>query len=236
MDVSSQTLQRASSIFRSATQKQVSIRWRGKPTEFERTSLQNSQPSKLIEKALRSKSPKTIAELAQAVRDESALDDVEFVKTVKAMAKDGTLVLQEPIYQVDSALDYLFTPTLSMWLWLALGLTILAIIAVLSVPDLFPFNIFRWVLGSIFVLYLPGYAFLQCLFPKSSEIDNLERFALNVGVSLALVPLIGLLLNFTPWGIRLPSVTASLGAFTVVFALSAAARKYLDIKKLALSG
>ena len=52
------------------------------------------------------------------------------------------------------------------------------------------------------VLFLPGFTLIKTLFP-TREIDNIERTALSIGMSLALVPLVGLLLNYTPWGIRL---------------------------------
>jgi uncharacterized membrane protein len=54
---------------------------------------------------------------------------------------------------------------------------------------------------------------------------------LSIGLSLALVPLIGLVLNFTPWGIRFAPIVASLGTFTTVALLAAAMRKYLQVRK-----
>jgi len=50
-------------------------------------------------------------------------------------------------------------------------------------------------------------------------------------LSLALVPLIGLVLNYTPWGIRFIPVTASISAFTVTFLIAAATRKYVYIRE-----
>lgn len=41
-------------------------------------------------------------------------------------------------------------------------------------------------------------------------IDGIERAALSFGLSVALVPLIGIVLDKTPYGIRLPSILASL--------------------------
>ena len=186
---------------------------------------------KMIEDIVRSKHPTTVAQLAQLLTAENALDEAEFVETVKDLARDGSLVLQAPSYKIETVLDYLFTLTLSGWFWSTLGVTALALLSVTLIPDLFPLNTLRWVLGSIFVLYLPGYTLLQFLFPKHSELDTLERFALSVGVSLAIVPLIGLLLNYTPWGIRLAPITASLGAFTIVSSMAAAGRKYLAVRK-----
>jgi uncharacterized membrane protein len=89
------------------------------------------------------------------------------------------------------------------------------------------------VLGSIFVLWLPGYTFIKALFPvepplKTSKesLDTIERIALSLGMSLALVPIVGLLLNYTPWGIRLTPIVLSLLALTLIFATAAVIREY----------
>lgn len=181
----------------------------------------------LVENAFKMKHPATVQELAQILVAGDILSEEDFVKVVKEMAADGSLILQEPVHEIESPWDYLLTPSLSVWLWVTLGMTILAVTAVLLTPDIFPVVVIRWLLGSILVLFLPGYALLQLLFPKPSEMDSLERFALEIGLSLALVPLIGLVLNYTPWGIRFIPATMSLSAFTIIFLLAAATRKYL---------
>jgi uncharacterized membrane protein len=56
--------------------------------------------------------------------------------------------------------------------------------------------------------------------------DSIERLALSVGLSLALVPIVGLVLNYTPWGIRLAPIILSLLVLTVAFAASALVREY----------
>ena len=56
--------------------------------------------------------------------------------------------------------------------------------------------------------------------------DTIERVALSLGMSLALVPIVGLILNYTPWGIRLTPITLSLLALTIVFATAAILREY----------
>ena len=74
-------------------------------------------------------------------------------------------------------------------------------------------------------MFLPGYALIEALYPKR-ELDELTRFALSIGLSLALVPLTGLVLNYTPWGIRLLPVTISIAGLTVVFLVVALYRKH----------
>ncbi len=83
----------------------------------------------------------------------------------------------------------------------------------------------RSVLGPGMVLFVPGYALIAALFPGKGDIDAIERTALSFGSSLAVSPLIGLALNFTPWGIRLEPIVVCLTVFTLACALAATYRR-----------
>ncbi|RLF11777.1 MAG: hypothetical protein DRJ62_03255 [Thermoprotei archaeon] len=113
------------------------------------------------------------------------------------------------------------------WFWLLTFIVILTILTIYVFPQITPFIYLRYALGSIFVLYLPGASLIELLYPKEHDLSQLERVALSMGLSLALVPLTGLALNYTPWGIRLDPVVAALSVLTVTLALGAAFRKYL---------
>jgi uncharacterized membrane protein len=67
---------------------------------------------------------------------------------------------------------------------------------------------------------------IKALFPSKKEMDTIERAALSIGLSLAIVPIVGLLLNYTPWGIRLTPITLSLLALTLTFATAALIREH----------
>jgi len=73
----------------------------------------------------------------------------------------------------------------------------------------------RVILALPVILFIPGYWIILALFPKEKDIDITERLVLSIGVSIAVVPLIGLGLNFTPWGIRLDPIVIALTVFTV---------------------
>lgn len=98
---------------------------------------------------------------------------------------------------------------------IALALVLVAL--VVFVGD----SLARQIIGLIFILFLPGYAATAALFPENDQIDTIERIALSFGLSIAIVPLIGLGLNFTPWGIRLEPILASVSAFIVGASLAA---------------
>lgn len=112
-----------------------------------------------------------------------------------------------------------------LWLWAILALIVVTAATVYLLPQDAPFIYVRYVLGSIFVLYLPGHTLIEALYPKKQDLTGLERLALSIGLSLALVPLIGLVLNYTPWGIRLDPILATLALVAMVLAVAATIRK-----------
>jgi uncharacterized membrane protein len=99
-------------------------------------------------------------------------------------------------------------------IWLA---TIALLVAILLAPN----NPARVVLGLPFVLFFPGYVLIAALYSRRSDLDGVERVALSLGLSLAVVPLIGLVLNYTPWGIRLTPILVSLALFIAVCSAAA---------------
>ena len=70
----------------------------------------------------------------------------------------------------------------------------------------------------LFALFFPGYTLLSALFPKRDKLSGIKQLALSLGISIALVPLIGLALNYTPWGIKLHPILVSVTLFIVVTA------------------
>jgi len=88
-------------------------------------------------------------------------------------------------------------------------LFILWSILILPVTLLNVEDILRIIIGIPFLLFIPGYMLIFIFFPMKNDykgINGLERIGLSFGFSIAIVSLLGLLLNFTPWGIQLISV------------------------------
>jgi len=117
------------------------------------------------------------------------------------------------------------------WLWGVLAAIAITEATIYLLPQAPPFTYLRYALGSLFVLFLPGYALIEALYPKKEDLEGLERLALSIGLSLALVPLVGLVLNYTPWGIRLDPIFVSLALLTSALAFLAVIRK-VDYVKL----
>ncbi|WP_435159760.1 DUF1616 domain-containing protein [Haladaptatus sp. DFWS20] len=92
------------------------------------------------------------------------------------------------------------------------------------------------------VVFLPGYVFISALFPEGGQngarafgddedgaayaVGGPERVGLAVTVSVAVVPMVAAVANFTPWGIRLRPILVGILAFTAFFTLIALARRW----------
>jgi peptidoglycan/LPS O-acetylase OafA/YrhL len=163
----------------------------------------------------------TVREAVEDAARRTGKPKYEVAYELMMSVKRGELAVESG---ADSALAYVLGPG-GIWLWLVLGLAAAsAALALLAAEP--PLLYLRYVLGTLFVLFLPGYALVEALYPRGDELSPLERLALSIGLSLAVVPLVGLVLNYTPFGIRLEPVVASLAALTAALAVYAAYRKY----------
>lgn len=91
---------------------------------------------------------------------------------------------------------------------------------------LVPSNIVRLILGLPAVLFFPGYTLVAALFPRKGGVSGAERAILGLGLSIAVVPLIGLALNYTPWGLSLYPIMISLTLFIAAASAVASFRRH----------
>ncbi len=127
--------------------------------------------------------------------------------------------------------EYLVRADYSAWFWTIVTLTLLSVVSVYA-SDLIPQLLYlRYVVGSVLVLFIVGYVTIELLYPEEKSLTDLERLALSIGLSLAVVPLLGLALNYTPWGIRLEPVLTTISSYSIAGALGAAYRKYKIVRR-----
>jgi len=180
--------------------------------------------------------PATTKQLVALIQEQTALPKEKIANILLEMENENSLqfvkqgLQEQPTPQ--STKEYLFSEK-ATWYWTVIILAIATSVAVFAIPeDSYPIVYLRIVLASVFALFLPGFTLIKVLFPtkvpiqlNSENMDSIERIALGLGTSLALTPLIALVLNYTPWGIRLIPLTLSLLIFTLVFASVAVFRE-----------
>ena len=58
-------------------------------------------------------------------------------------------------------------------------------------------SVFRQILSIIIVIFNPGYALTAALFPRKHDVSNIERITLAFGLSIAIVPLLAVILAYS---------------------------------------
>ncbi len=111
-------------------------------------------------------------------------------------------------------------------------LALLASLA-LALPALvlLPLPLLRVPLGLALVLIAPGYTFTSAIFARHDDLDGVTRLALSFGLSVAVLPLLALALDLSPWGIRLWPMTLALASWIGVWSGIAALRRSMLVRK-----
>ncbi len=76
-------------------------------------------------------------------------------------------------------------------------------------------------LGVLLVLVFPGYLLVAAIFPGNNRIDWTARIALSLGFSVSVVPLLALVLEVSPLGIRFLPLVIGITLFTILVGLVA---------------
>jgi hypothetical protein len=180
---------------------------------------------KILERASH-EGPLSVETIVRQLHEELRRPPQRIVQRIIELEQKNKISLVEP-RPYSNILSFLFSP-LSLWFWGALVSTLLSLLLIYVSSGVALY--LRYVFGGLLVLFLPGYGLIEALYAKKKELEGLTRIALSIGLSLALVPLTGLVLNYTPFGIRLLPVTASLVVLTVIFLVTAVRRKHAYYK------
>jgi uncharacterized membrane protein len=101
-------------------------------------------------------------------------------------------------------------------------LLLVSLALLLPVLVILPVPLIRLPLGLVVVLLAPGYALAEAVFAHKDDLDGVARLGLSFGLSVAILPILALVLSYLPWGIRLWPMTISL-ALWIFFVCGVAA-------------
>ena len=201
----------------------------------------------VIIEVLNEKKPQTVEQLASLASEKArslglSATKEEAIECILRLQSQGRLSFVKQYLAPPLSLTAYLKSEQALWYWLIVTTAIAATAVVFILPeDYFPWIYVRYIISSIFVLWLPGYSFTRALFPErvpsthalphpheTSEkgLDILELVTLSVSMSLALVLIVGFLLSFAPWGIGLTSIVPSLLSLTMVLATAAVIREH----------
>jgi hypothetical protein len=193
-----------------------------------------------IIQVMNERKPQSVQQLTALVKERLSATEEKILESILKLQSQGTIELEsQPLPASMKLASYLKTSQ-ALWYWVTIAVATITAVIVFTVPEgFYPWSYLRNALGIIFVLWLPGYTFVKALFPvrmpiktSTENLETIERIALSLGMSIALVPIIGLLLYYTPLGLSVTPIVLSLLALTFVFATVAIAREHQTKTKM----
>jgi hypothetical protein len=177
-------------------------------------------------------SPRTVKQLVSLVKNKLALPEDQVLNAVLRLQSEGKIRFETRTLAL--GFSEFMTSNYSIWYWSTVAFSLITVFLIFLIEEnLYPWIYFRNLFGVVFVLWTPGYTFTKALFPEgvsvresSRTLETVERIALSVVMSLALISVMGLLLNYSPWGIRLVPIVLSLLASTLIFGAAGVIREY----------
>src|SRR2546428_7117485 len=166
--------------------------------------------------------PIPLDRLVSECSNELSYKSDKVISKIIGLQADRKILIREPV-PYRRFLDYLLSP-LSVWFWELLVATLASIGLVFASSGVALY--LRYIFGSLLVLFLPGYSLVGFIYSKKEDIDYLTRTSVSFVMSLAITTLVGLALNFTPFGITLVAVAISLSTVTIGLLFLTAHRKY----------
>jgi uncharacterized membrane protein len=164
----------------------------------------------------------TLSRLVKEISGESDYDPDRVVAEIIRLRGEGKIRINEQVPYSNLA-EYLLSP-LSFSFWELVLATLLSLTFLFASSGLALY--LRFVLGGVLVLFLPGYSLVGLIYSKKEDLDYLSRIAFSFVLSIAIAILVGLVLNYTPFGITSVAVGLSLGGLTIVLLFLTVFRKH----------
>lgn len=164
----------------------------------------------LILETIKKENPENVEELVEFVcKKSSKVSKSTVLKHIEKLEERKKVTLiEEPV------------PKKGLWFWIIIALAVTTNILVFQVSEQSVLMPIRWVVGYSFCFFVPGYCAIKVLFPKK-ELDIVETMLLSIALSLAILPLVGLVVNFVVGNIALPPIMFSLSLVVFISASTA---------------
>jgi hypothetical protein len=159
-----------------------------------------------------------------------SLSTEEIQNAVKKLESKKKITLLVPGANRDF-LHYVTRSFNGLSLWLTIAATCLVVAVIFLLPDTETWSYMRMMTGAVFVLFIPGNALVQLLF-ANRNMEQTEQMILSVGLSIALISLIGLMLKYILLALTVESAVISIGTLSIILSAVANYSRFLYSKRV----
>jgi uncharacterized membrane protein len=170
-------------------------------------------------------SPDNVEELINIMIKEVGTSEKESLEIIKEMQKKDLIKLSREIDKTTSSLmGYIFSYD-AIWFILVSLTSFSALLSIMFVVEVSsPLMQLRRILGFLLLVFLPGFSLLKYLYP--SDKINPIYIMMSVGLSIAIVPLIGLFLESLPNGFNTLNNAFLIFFVTIIFSVLGVIKAY----------
>lgn len=190
-----------------------------------------SEIDRIIIDAINHAHIKNVLDLVSHVKERQGIDEKQVLSRIKELEKEGRIQLEKQPSHPPRRLTRYLTSRWNWEFWLVVVYSFATLLTVLSIPAGEALIPLRWLIGATFLLFIPGFSLVQALFPGEEDLNRIEKTGLSIGLSIAIIPLTAIILNYTPWKMRLVPILASLCGFTLLSIIVGSWRKYRMVKR-----
>lgn len=208
---------------------------------FINNSYEHEELVNEIFKIINERKPQNVEQTIHFIKEHVPIKEKKIIEVFLDLEQRGLIKFEESVIHNSYGLACFLKTNHSLWYWLTITLAIIVPILVFFTENIYPLPFIRVVFSTVFLFLLPGYSITKALFPMNMEketsgtpLDYIKRISLSFGLSLVIVALNGLILNYTPFGIQLTPLMLSLFFLIVIFSSVGILREY-RLKKSLLS-
>jgi len=167
-------------------------------------------------------------DLYEKARQQTGVDAESFAEAIGLLATSGRIRVKASPKKISNFGRYMLAYEFSWPSWFVVVLTSALVLLVYLLPDAYPWQAGRFLIGAAFVLLVPGFSLEHLLFQDGLRRDPYVRAAIVLGLSLSVIPLVGLVLSYSV-GFFLQSTVSVLAAISVLAILVGSYRHYLKL-------
>ena len=168
-----------------------------------------------------------VVELQHTYSESLSIEEIQ--NAVKKLESEKKITLLEPGTK-GHFFHYIMRSYNALSLWLITAATCLLIALVFLLPNIEPWSYMRMITGAVFVMFIPGNALVQLLFTHRN-MEQTEQIVLSVGLSLALICMIGLMLKYILSALTVESAVISIGLLSVTISAVANYSRFISSKR-----
>ncbi|TFF83929.1 DUF1616 domain-containing protein [Candidatus Heimdallarchaeota archaeon] len=190
------------------------------PSDKKITTSEAQKIKEYSKRILETERPATIRELVELIIEKYDLSEEKIICVLREQERSDELTLREPeptpITLPLTLKAYFFEKNFfALEFWIVLSVILLTTILVfIDVQEGFFFYL-RYIIVSFFMLIITGWTFTSALFPElDGKLRLIERAATAIGMSIVIIILDGLFLNYT-FGFTVPAIGISLIIITI---------------------